>query len=165
MTLAYLCRVNLAATTALPRDVMNNDFVVHFDTGSPGGSDFAAAEVDIAGFYTGVNDGVATLGSYMASSIDRGSGKCSVETFAIPDAPGPLGASVHSTAFTMPAQNVSGVDLPQEVAATLSFYADTTGVPEHGAGGTRPKARRRGRVFVGPLITASMAFGHGSGTP
>jgi hypothetical protein len=165
MTIGYLCRVNLNYTTGLPRDASVNDWVATFDSGVPSSADLDAFALAVSHYYTQNNDGVATIGSYMASCIDRGASKTTDEIFAIPDAPGALGAPVHTGVITIPAQNVSGVDLPNEIAICQSFSASTTGIPEHGAGGTRPKARRRGRIFLGPLITASMRFGHGAGTP
>lgn len=53
--------------------------------------------------------------------------------------------------------------LPQELACCLSFRGDTDGVPEE-LGVTRPKSRRRGRVFIGPLNT-SVLSAPGAGRP
>lgn len=45
--------------------------------------------------------------------------------------------------------------LPSEVAVCLSFHGPLTGVFEE-FGATRPRARRRGRVYLGPLDAAVM---------
>lgn len=44
-------------------------------------------------------------------------------------------------------------NLPPEIACALSFQGDIAGFPEK-SGQTRPAARRRGRVFVGPFNTS-----------
>lgn len=47
-----------------------------------------------------------------------------------------------------------GIPLPVEVACALSFEGVTAGVAEEAIEGTvRPAARRRGRVFIGPLTS------------
>lgn len=165
MTLAHAFRVVLPDTTGIPRDQNVNTWYAKYGIGSPGSTEFSNACDDFIKFYNTINDGVATISSYLASMVDRGSGKASVEVYAIPDARGVLGAPVYSKTWTVAAQNASGVDLPAEVATCLSYHGDFTGVAEHGAAGTRPKARRRGRIYIGPLITGVLRYGHGAGTP
>lgn len=49
------------------------------------------------------------------------------------------------------AQPTASFDMyPNEVACCLSFRGDVDGVPEE-SGTTRPRARRRGRVYLGPF--------------
>jgi hypothetical protein len=52
--------------------------------------------------------------------------------------------------------------LPREVALCGSFHGDLSGVAEEGAGDTRPRARRRGRIYVGPLNVAATDSTNGS---
>lgn len=54
----------------------------------------------------------------------------------------------------------TGEELPREVACVMTYHADLTGVSETVSGGapgptgdTRPKARRRGRLYLGPLTS------------
>lgn len=69
------------------------------------------------------------------------------------------GSPVFSTInASLPAAG-GAVPLPAEVAVVASFHADLTGLvevvpgaPAGPAGDTRPRARKRGRVFIGPLI-------------
>jgi hypothetical protein len=56
--------------------------------------------------------------------------------------------------FTLGAA-VDGTRLPGEVAVVLSFHSLLTDVPEE-VGATRPGARHRGRIYFGPLNTASL---------
>jgi len=43
------------------------------------------------------------------------------------------------------------------VASCVTLYADLTGIPEFGPGGTRPRSDRRNRFYLGPL---GRACGH-----
>jgi len=52
--------------------------------------------------------------------------------------------------------------LPNEVALAVSFHGDLSAVGEFGSGGTRPRARRRGRVFIGPLWDGTSASSSGN---
>lgn len=50
--------------------------------------------------------------------------------------------------------------LPAECCAVLSLESFVPGTPEE-EGNTRPAARRRGRLYIGPLTTADVAAGPG----
>lgn len=63
---------------------------------------------------------------------------------------------------TTPLTAVQGETFPCEVAMALSFRGDITGVAEQ-QGTTRPAARRRGRIFLGPLNAATMMTGRADG--
>lgn len=45
----------------------------------------------------------------------------------------------------------ASLPLPSEVAICLSHRGEITGAPEEGAGTSRPRSRRRGRIYIGPL--------------
>lgn len=69
---------------------------------------------------------------------------------------GPLGSPAYEAPWLGPAAPlVANSNLPTEVAAVLSFHGDLTGVLEE-VGTTRPKARRRGRIYLGPLTTGAV---------
>jgi len=81
------------------------------------------------------------------------SGQLDVYQYAIPDTRPPPGVG-----FGPPTGHYSnnfggggGNGLPAQVAAVLSFHADFTGIPEHGPSNTRPRATRRGRLYIGEL--------------
>lgn len=52
---------------------------------------------------------------------------------------------------------VGAMNLPSECAIVLSHAGSIGSVPEEGPGNTRPKSRRRGRFYLGPLSTSCMA--------
>jgi len=68
---------------------------------------------------------------------------------------GGLGAPVQESLFTLDPAGASAGAFPSEVAVTLSVTATASDVPEHEPGGGRPKARHRGRVFIGPVSNLS----------
>lgn len=58
--------------------------------------------------------------------------------------------------------NEAGIALPDELALCMTYHADLDGIPEEVPGGpagpagdTRPRARRRGRVYLGSFATAA----------
>jgi hypothetical protein len=184
MAFEKLKRVTLPNISGLPRDSVVNDFAF---VGA--GSDLQQ-DADIEGFFNGVQASGNTIGFYLSQAISRGANLCRIDTYDLTVAGalagGPLGSPVATSTFTMsadPNQN----SMPAEVALCGSFAADTTGVAEHGpadaaiptpdravdmgapathAGFDRLKARRRGRIFLGPFSTAAMAtIVPGSGRP
>ena len=64
---------------------------------------------------------------------------------------GALGSPFASFNWTMPTA-AGSQDLPAEVAVCASFRASYAGLAEE-SGSTRPRARRRGRVYLGPVMT------------
>jgi hypothetical protein len=51
---------------------------------------------------------------------------------------------------------VAGGPMPSEVAVALSYHSDFTTDVEFGAGATRPRARDRGRIYIGPLAMSAL---------
>lgn len=153
----YLLRAKLQHTSNLPEDVDINDFVVNAADPVAG----TAAIDRVGGFYrdTGVGQ-TLSIGKYLAKCIDRGPGKFLIEQY---DITGHLDGSPHgppivTVPLDMAVYTGSDADLPAEVAACVSFHADLSAVSEH-VGNTRPRARRRGRIFVGPLKAGTATLG------
>lgn len=69
----------------------------------------------------------------------------------------PHGSPKNEYAYSLPVGTL-GTSLPSQVALCLSFHADYTGDPEFGPG-TRPRARDRGRVYLGPFHNQCLAEG------
>lgn len=111
------------------------------------------------------------IGTWLAPSFSRTANICRVDVYDVGahlDG-SPHGSPVASGTWTMPA--ALGTDgLPAGLAAALSFRADYgtdvefSGPRAEGAGGTRPRARDRGRFYLGPLvpqaITTAPSDGH-----
>lgn len=144
--------VTLPAITGMARDDVVNTFTFN----EPGGilpADLDAIETALFDFYNGTAaPQVNAVSSYIGPAISR-SATCTVRFY---DIDGHLNGSpvgsperVDAAAFTL-LGSASSSGLPSEVACAITLYADYLGDVEFGAG-TRPRARDRGRLFIGPL--------------
>jgi hypothetical protein len=122
-----------------------NDFVI----ATPTASVFA----NLSAFYSAVPSGaVHSVCFYLSNSVSRGSTMLFIEEY---DISGHLdgsdtGPPVNTAHVGLTSAASSTTDLPSEIALALSFHADLTGIPEH-SGGLRPRASRRGRIYLGPF--------------
>jgi hypothetical protein len=167
----YRAQVTLEPTTAKAEDVVVNTW--HFiDKGAvvaPGDAPFERIRDVLRDFYTTAPAGGQNLGTFIAPSVTR----ATPSAIAITRRPddflfdplrpgGPMrevwGSPSHVYDLVLPAQVAGdgGQSLPAEVAAVVSFHSAYGARAELGAGGTRPKARKRGRIYFGPLVKATI---------
>lgn len=138
--------------TGIPEDVATNTF--YYETlGSPNPATRAAIMDGVSSFYDTVVVGAA-VGAYMAAYVSRAADACEVELYDLTD-PLPRQPIDRST-FTMPAATGTS-NLAAETAVCLSFR----GLYVSG----QPNARRRGRVFIGPLSGAAVTAATASTFP
>lgn len=107
-------------------------------------------------FFNVGHGGQGAVSSFISSAIDRTAGASTMSAYDVQNSLSgtlPLGSPVATRTWTLGAVGASGNDLPHEVCMVCSFHADTTNALEE-SGITRPAARRRGRMFVGPLHNA-----------
>ena len=136
----------------LPEDQAQNSWVFSLPTEADPVAVFDAASVNLQAFYTSIGaffspclvrpgalslKGYSLPGTALAGGVDLGSPIAEVGALGAWDPPGADG-------------------LPTEVAIVLSFHGNLAGVPVE-AGGIRPQARKRGRVFIGPLAAGAAA--------
>ena len=130
----------------LPRDV--SEFSLSFrgpEDGAPLRSAIdSAAELSFS-LGTGAPDISTGLGAYMSGAIDRTLTKIVWYT----SDGGLTGPPVESYSFTMP-NPASDSDLPLQVALCAS-YKGTESFTWDGSAATRSPAKRRGRIYFGPL--------------
>jgi len=138
----------MTASSGLPEDQVVNDFAFRFD-GTPGPTEYAAM-FDLVDEFYNVAAVTNTVGNYISRAVNR---SATHELAAYHITAGPLGSPVASIPWLGPPTPTDTNGVPREVAAVLSFHADLTGVLEEGPGDTRPRARRRGRLFIGPLTS------------
>lgn len=89
---------------------------------------------------------------YLSEALAVGANAFTVEFFRLPASPGNTGSPLRT--FTQSWADPFGVaaPLPNEVAMCLTFQSFVTGsLPEEGPGNIRPAARRRNRIYIGPL--------------
>lgn len=90
-----------------------------------------------------------SVGEFISETVNRAATH-RMDLYRI--AAGGLGSPLLSVPWLGPVAPIPGShNLPNEVACVVSFHADLTGVLEE-VGTIRPKARRRGRLYIGPLI-------------
>lgn len=158
------CAVLLHSTTGLPEDDFVNTF--HFTT--PGAAPTTAECETIKGavstFYNVLATGQTyTVSQFIADVVSR----TNQPTIKVYDQQAG-GSPVFEEAIDAGFDNaLVATNLPSQVACVLSFHADLStsvevvaaGAPGP-AGDVHPKARRRGRIFLGPLCSTA-----GTGSP
>lgn len=134
-----LAQVSLPHDNALPEDVTVNTLYFNGAASTTVGTSITNAIID---FFTGANT-TATIASRLSSDL---SGTINVKCYNIDD-PKPR-VPFYEASGTM---TVGSSALPSEVAVCLSFQATkVSGLDQ---------ARRRGRIFIGPLANLSGATG------
>lgn len=167
-----LMRISLVDLTGLPRDTVQMSLSAI--AAAPISSGDAAGYTSlVAGFFTGTYVG-ATVSQFIADSVDRTALKHRLDIYDVTAAlnGSPHGSPIFSNMFSLNA--ATGItSLPSECAAVLTYLAAgyatkqtkgpidaATPTPEsaidYGAPAvhsapTNPKARYRGRIYLGPL--------------
>lgn len=145
---AALAVVEFAHRNGIPRDTIVNTFTFAVDALSSMAVVDAALGDDIVAFYNTPNT-TQKVAWYMNYCIDRGTNLSKIKWYNLDghlDGT-PHGSPAHIRLWTL--DNAGGAlgHMPAEVAACLSFNSDYGTDPEE-SGGTRPRARDRGRVYI-----------------
>ena len=135
--------VKIPRRSGIARDTALNTFYV--DQATPA----ASVETALSAFYTHVATGATTqLSGYFQNSIALTPWE--IDVYELPTTlTGPTGPPIDIRHVTGTVSFAASV-MPAQVSAVLSYHALYDSVPEH-APGARPRARYRGRVFIGPL--------------
>lgn len=142
-----LAVARMTSTTGLLEDEVVNTFAFRRTT-TPVEANFLAMADAIDDFYNVDGAGGNNVGDYISEAVNRAATH-TIDFYKIQV--GPLGSPIWSVDWLGPgAPNTSALNLPNEVAGCLSYHADLSGLLEE-SGTTRPKARRRGRIYIGPL--------------
>lgn len=148
----FLVRAVMTNATGLPADEVINDFAFKGPLAGAGPDEAADAFTVVDHFYRTNTASGSAVGKYISQAISR-SVTHRMEAYHIHA--GPLGSPFATMDWLgPPAPAEAGNNLPNEVAAVLSFHGDLTGIPEE-AGAGRPRAQRRGRIYLGPLIVGA----------
>lgn len=144
-----LAVVRMTASSGLLEDEIVNTFAFRQSI-PPDEDDFHEMTQLIDDFYNTVPAGYSRPAHFISEMVSR-SATHHIDYYKIQT--GGLGSPIWTDDWLGPASPGSAnLNLPSEVAAVLSFHGDLSGVLEE-AGATRPKARRRGRIYFGPLTT------------
>jgi hypothetical protein len=149
--------ITLTSSTGLPKDDAENVLWLTFPT-TPTVSDFLNATGRVSAFYNTVASGATNkIGAYISGERSRTTDASKVTFSQLTLGPPPVLAPASGFGtFTLPAAYTGSIPLPQQLAICSSYGADASGIPEHGAGGTRPAARYRGRFYVGPVNSQTL---------
>lgn len=139
MPAGYLAIVRLKSSTGLPKDDVINTFAF-LEPPAPW-TDLIAGEL-FEGFYNVAHYGAHGIAWWMSNSIKHGTAAGHVDIYDLLDVE--PRAPIASSDFNLDNSGADG-PLPLEVSMCLSFRA------EYASGS--PKARHRGRVFIGSLGT------------
>lgn len=140
-------------------DGSSNSWVFHQGVGD---INLALLDPIIENFYNHVpTAGVNRISDYFSSAIDASTGVTQTKYY---DIGGHLSGDRHgpplATTFWTLASSGSAA-LPAQLALVADYHADLTGTVEFGPGKTRPRSRKRGRHFHGPLSSNAVANGAG----
>lgn len=124
---------------------------LYYDRGvEPVAADYDALATSLVAFFNSVATGAAySLLSRMAPCIAVAGTPHTLRWYNVPAVRGPLGSPVASRTFGFTAATGAN-GLPAEVACCMS-YQRTYGTDVEFNGSMRPRARDRGRIFLGPL--------------
>lgn len=162
VTLMHLV-ARLQHLSGLPRDVVEMTTNVRFPDEPTllERVDTVAAYID---FFNEIpTAGVEFAAQYISESMSRTAGASQILAYETTDLSGatPFGSPSASSNFTLGAVGGAGSGLPEEVCVVLSYNADLTDIPVSVTDPgppvvtTRPQARRRGRLYFGPLWDAA----------
>jgi hypothetical protein len=143
----------LPAASGVERDTVETTWAFILPTAPYSSTEAGNCANAVQAFFNGVHaPSTFPLSDYIARSISRVGFACTQEVYDLTDdgVPG-FGAPKDTYTYGLAAPAIVAASAPSELAIAVSFHSNTAGVPEHGVGGTRPKARRRGRVYIGPF--------------
>lgn len=155
MGIHYMAQVSLPYFTGIPEDVAINTF--HFDGGTEDPRDDPSLiTTPLERFYTvAAAPSSSAPGAWISPIVSRGTNACRIKLYDMSD-PKPR-KPFHIGSFTLPTVIGATEGMPNEVCVVASFHAD----PVSG----EPQARRRGRVYLGPLTKSVFVMGTASVMP
>lgn len=164
----YKVLIQLPFNSGLPEDVSQN--TLFYGCTNVGSSHDEDADDLLPYFESMFNDvltGAAVpLDELIGDQVTRDANGCDLVFYFDAGDPttGLWGSPVAMRSFTMGASG-TGNPLPAEVSLALSFHGDLTNVPETAPNPTpppatiRPAARKRGRIYIGPLMAIAGTTG------
>lgn len=163
----FVIMVQMQSLTGADEDDVLNVWTFDSETTDPSAVDALVIFDRLETFYTTVEAGVGnrSVGSFISNEISRVADSCQMRAYFTTDLDGstPLGSPVAVRTWEL-AQAAAGTALPGEVAVVLSFHASLINIPETAPNPLpppapaiiRPAARRRGRLYFGPLSTDAL---------
>lgn len=164
MTFPVLAAVRLASISGAPADDVENEFVFNMNTfDSDDADDIATALMSFYNTVQVIPGEDLRVCSFLNATVSRAIDAVEIRMY---DLTGHLDGSDHGSPDfvrngTLEIEYPGESAIPNECAVRLSIHASQVGVLEK-SGDTRPRGRRRGGVFIGPLNTKSVAISGGN---
>lgn len=156
----YKAVVELPPLSGLPEDTINNTFYFDSNSADSTADDATSIKNRLVSFYNDIPAGdTKQISDILSSAIARTTNASKVLVYqktGLITAPIVWGSPVATLSWTLGVSD-TGASLPSEVSIVASFHGDLTDVPETQANPTpppaiiRPAARKRGRIYLGPL--------------
>jgi hypothetical protein len=160
-----LAVVTIPSKTGLPEDATQNSFMLSHDDILSIPANLLLITGCLRDFYVVSNAAGDNIAEHLSNSVDRGTLKCRVRYY---DMDGHLDGSNHGSpiaedGFTMTPPALSTTSLPGEVSTVLTLRAlgwqgepvETPDNADPDAVVQRPRQRKSGRLFIGPLNAAA----------
>lgn len=153
--MSSLAVITLPSVTGLPKDSFVNTWALGGVGPDDTGAQLDAVTAALAAIYVG-------NGGHFSTAVSRAANACSIKLYDITNKldGAPHGSPYRLGFFGMPAA-AAGVDYPSEVALAMTLEGTGRAGAQVELGGnpnavppikaTRPKGRRTGRIFFGPL--------------
>lgn len=161
--------VTLASDSAELKDDVQNTFSIGGTVSAVDVTPTMEADLNaaFAAFYNVVpTGGVGAVATYLSPVLNTGASACRLDLYDVTTHldGSPLGSPFSATLFTLAAPGSGGAGLPSEVATVLTMAGvgrDVAAVEapdgsDPGIAIDRPKQRRTGRIYVGPLNTFAL---------
>lgn len=151
--------------TGVSEDRVMNTWAFQTPTTAPVAGEMDDVAAALEEFY---NDVIAatshTVAHYIGEQLSRSADDASFEFYDVGAfmSGAPHGSPIRIDTWTLGATNPGADGIPSELAVCLSYHGNLTGIPEE-SGLTRPRARRRGRVYIGPLSQIALESEAGTG--
>jgi hypothetical protein len=151
-----LAQVTLPAKSAIPRDNVVNTFAFLTPTADIVDVDLLGLTGAIELFYNTAPSGHNSIAGFINDSIARTTDGVVVKYYNLAGHldGSPHGSPVSIQTFTLGNMVPGSEALPREIAACLTFQC-AYGSDAEFAGHTRPRARDRGRIYLGPLTNGT----------
>lgn len=153
-----LAVVRLKHLSGIPHDDVMNNFVFRTSATPPSTANLDDIKTALTTFYnTGAGSPSHAICNAIGSQMSRVT-DASLITYYVLD--GHLdgtahGSPVRTDTWTLGSPIGTGSNFPSEVAVCLTFHTAYLTDPEFGPGGSRPRARDRGRIYLGPIRDAT----------
>jgi hypothetical protein len=152
-----LCEAVLPSTTGRPEDAVINTFAWLTSTSPASNSELTDIGVFMTSFYNNVRATTFSVASFLGTQLSRAALAAHFKLYDLTGAEDgrPHGSPIRDITWTLGNPTPASTNLPSEIAVVLSFHSLLTDFQQE-LGDTRPAARRRGRVYLGPVNSGAL---------